>query len=503
MGQTFSISSGKNKVEAPHRTDFRGLTVHNDQELQAKRTEIMRLYEVKKHCLLNINITILQTLHHFNPEAFNLYVNAFASLTSLGPTAEEVKYKIFLRTSYGKDYKDLSPRQKQYVGMFNNLTVEQIFKERDNILDELVLSPKVQRNRSFVRRTLSGYYFKDSEIDFAGHVLSLKLEFDMKDGSNRDELADFYLRYLSFRRAINSAHKEQKSKLIFRKNPSLIVPPEIGQLNQLVELYLTDNKFTYVPHEIGQLIHLQILKLRDNNIAFLPTEVGQLDQLVTLDLAYNKLVSLPPQIGQLSKLARLDLTHNKFTNTPPEIVRLPNLKELILRHNMLTSFSPIIMEFPQLELLNLSDNKIPSLPAEIKSLSRLTNLNLKHNNLTTLPPEIGKLLELSTLNLSENELTVLPPEIGQLTQLLELSLSRNKLRSLPPEFCQLLKLQTSLNLCDNKLRSLPIEILKMHNLTHVDLQGNNIHFSSAFKQEQYKDLLKRRKEKCGALYFVY
>lgn len=503
MGQTFSISSKKPHVEAPHKTDFRGLTVLNTQEFQTKRLEIMRSCEAKQYCLLDMNITILRTLHHVNPKAFNLYVSAFTSLTSLGPTEDEVRYRNFFYNCYVRAYRDLSARQKENVSMFNNLTVEQIFMERDRILDELASSHKVQKSGSFVRRTLSGDYFKDFELDFAGHLLSFKHEFDTKEESNRDELPDSYLRYLSFRRTINKAHKEHSIKLTVRNSPFLIIPPEIGRLDQLVELNLTSNGFTHLPHEIGQLTNLQTLRLYSNNIAFLPLEIGQLYQLGELDLRSNKLASLPAQIGQLTNLAHLDLSYNKFTNTPPEIVRLFNLRKLRLRHNTLTSFSAILLEFPHLETLNLEGNKITSLPTGIKKLSRLTYLNLDHNKLATLPPEIGQLPQLLTLSLSENQLIALPAEIGELAQLTKLSLSYNKLRAIPPEICQLLKLQSDLNLCYNKLRSLPIEILKMHNLRHVDLRGNNVRFSSAFKQEQYKDLHKRREEKCGALYFVY
>jgi hypothetical protein len=56
-------------------------------------------------------------------------------------------------------------------------------------------------------------------------------------------------------------------------NLSGAVPPEIGRLHGLQELYLGDNQLTSLPPEIGQLTNLRRLYLEGNQLTSLPPEV--------------------------------------------------------------------------------------------------------------------------------------------------------------------------------------------------------------------------------------
>jgi internalin A len=76
-----------------------------------------------------------------------------------------------------------------------------------------------------------------------------------------------------------------------------------------------------------------VLDLRNNQLTSLPPEIGQLSALTELWLNNNQLTSLPPEIGDLKKLERLTLERNKLVSLPERLKDLVNLKELTLHGN--------------------------------------------------------------------------------------------------------------------------------------------------------------------------
>jgi|GEM_PF-1159601 len=263
------------------------------------------------------------------------------------------------------------------------------------------------------------------------------------------------------------------TKLHVFNGPLTTVPPEIGKLTRLTELELLVNKLTVLPPEIGQLTALKGLSLIGNDLATLPREIGRLTALGEIKLTANKLTALPPEIGQLTALARLDLSSNKLTVLPPEIGQLTALKVLSLSSNELATLPREIGRLTALVEIKLTANKLTALPPEIGQLTALAHLDLGGNKLTTFPPEIGQLTALMSLDLGGNKLTTLPPEIGQLTALAWLDLGGNELTTLPPEIGQLTVL-TQLNLGSNKLTTLPPEIGQLTALKVLDLSGNKL-----------------------------
>ena len=121
----------------------------------------------------------------------------------------------------------------------------------------------------------------------------------------------------------------------FSKGTLQRLPASMGQLRQLQQLNLRDNKLATLPPEIGQLSQLQKLYLGGNQLSTLPPETGELGQLQEVDLSGNQLRSLPPEIGQLSQLQSLSLSENQLTTLPPEIGNLKKLRYLDLRGNPL------------------------------------------------------------------------------------------------------------------------------------------------------------------------
>ena len=113
-----------------------------------------------------------------------------------------------------------------------------------------------------------------------------------------------------------------------------ILPPEIGQLSNLKELYLSNIHLSKLPPEIYKLSKLEILDIGFNQLKKLNPEIGQLTNLRKLFLNDNRLTNLPPEIGKLSKLEVLSLRHNYLSQIPIELGNLSNLRTLYLANNL-------------------------------------------------------------------------------------------------------------------------------------------------------------------------
>ncbi len=99
------------------------------------------------------------------------------------------------------------------------------------------------------------------------------------------------------------------------------IPPELGQLTNLVYLVLSFNELSGpIPSELGQLTNLQSLWLSFNGLSGpIPSELGQLTNLQSLSLDDNALTGpIPPELGQLTNLQNLRLGNNQLTGCVPE-----------------------------------------------------------------------------------------------------------------------------------------------------------------------------------------
>jgi len=116
-----------------------------------------------------------------------------------------------------------------------------------------------------------------------------------------------------------------------------------------------------IPSEIGQLVNLVSLYLFDNQLSgTIPAELGQLTRLSALDLSGNQLSgSIPPELGQLARLSGLDLSENRLSGTiPVELGQLGNLDFLDLSDNPLTGALPDSFLFLQVLSLDLSNTEV-------------------------------------------------------------------------------------------------------------------------------------------------
>ena len=131
-----------------------------------------------------------------------------------------------------------------------------------------------------------------------------------------------------------------------------VIPPEIGDLSELIRLRLNSSSLSdgpsneltgSIPQELGNLSSLEWLSLAGNGLSgTIPSEIGNLTSLTYLWLYSNQLTGpIPPEIGNLSNLTHLALGGNQLTGPiPPELGNLTNLEYLSLWGNQLTGCVP-------------------------------------------------------------------------------------------------------------------------------------------------------------------
>ncbi len=190
-------------------------------------------------------------------------------------------------------------------------------------------------------------------------------------------------------------------------------PQHKNYWGKLQRFHLYDNQLRCLPPKIGQLVALKELYIDNNQLRSLPPEIGQLSKLRLFSLNNNQLQSLPSEIGQLVKLERLDLDNNQLQSLPSEIGRLVELYYLHLANNQLQSLPPEIGQLTKLSLLDVANNQLQSLPFEIGQLVNLLLLMLENNQLQSLPSEIGEMAALKKLMLVNNRLQNFPDNLRE------------------------------------------------------------------------------------------
>ncbi|KAM0054832.1 putative protein kinase RLK-Pelle-LRR-XII-1 family [Helianthus debilis subsp. tardiflorus] len=260
------------------------------------------------------------------------------------------------------------------------------------------------------------------------------------------------------------------------------IPPEVGNLTQMKWLYLERS----VPNEIGYLDHVEELDLTDNrftgsfqfnfstlkklhltNNSFsgaLPIDLGfRLPNLQGLFLSYNKFQgTLPSSIINASKLSQISIVSNSFTGTiPTTIGKLEHLETFVCGGNHFTTdgselnFLSSLAHARKLRILSFAQNPLKTfLPASIGNWS--TNLQtfqahecgIKGN----IPSGIGNLTNLKMLGLDNNELEGnIPTTLGKLKNIGQLFLENNKLQGgISQHFCDMKNLE-ELYLSHNRL----------------------------------------------------
>ncbi|CAM9199689.1 unnamed protein product, partial [Ectocarpus sp. 12 AP-2014] len=122
------------------------------------------------------------------------------------------------------------------------------------------------------------------------------------------------------------------------------LPPEIGNLTAVEDIYLGINSLTGpIPPELGKLQNLEVLDLNTNFLTgSIPKELGDLAVLEQLYLFGNDLYGeIPPQLGNLEQLGNLLLHDNHLTGgIPTSLGNLTWMTALNLADNRLSGEIP-------------------------------------------------------------------------------------------------------------------------------------------------------------------
>ena len=282
---------------------------------------------------------------------------------------------------------------------------------------------------------------------------------------------------------------------------------ELGELDALVRLDLTDNALTGpIPAAFGSLSALERLDLADNALSGpIPAALGGLAALVSLDLRGNALSGpVPAALGSLTKLEDLRLEAGSPGGPipaalgslkqlevlwlsgagvsgpiPAALGNLAKLRRLHIHSDALTGPIPAALgRLGALESLYLSGKAITGeIPHQLSALRNLRTLWLKSDNLYGIIASwlIRPLRRLETLHISGGQISgTITAEIGNLPELRRLYLHDNILyENVPASIADHPKL-TTLWLSDNRMSgTLPAALGAAAALKTIDLRGNH------------------------------
>ena len=245
------------------------------------------------------------------------------------------------------------------------------------------------------------------------------------------------------------------------------IPPELGNLPNLVVLSLGDNDLTGpIPPELGNLANLETLELSSNDLTGeIPPELGNLSNLITWFIGGNQLTGpippelagfsslviwvlsgnelegeLPSSITELSKLQLVEFSDNARLCAPPSLEDW--LQRIVFQEVHICEDTAMHPDYPALEALyyatggpqwDNNENWLTDAPLDewygvgTDDQRRVFDLDLRENNLTgELPPELGNLSGLEVLYLFGNQLTgELAQSLTRLTHLREFDFDDN------------------------------------------------------------------------------
>jgi len=201
-------------------------------------------------------------------------------------------------------------------------------------------------------------------------------------------------------------------KIILNSNNLVgTLPPELGQLNVLVTIALSnDTGLTgEIPIELFQIDSLKQIGIGNCSLTgIIPSSIGNCSFLTELNLPQNNLTGpIPPEIGNLGSLKFLDLHDNQLSGTIPlELGNCTNLLELWLNNNFLTGALPTeLANLNEVYYFDVSFNKLEGdIPDELARVISYMDLFFNDNNFTGIPPWDNNWI-LNSLGLQNNKMT--------------------------------------------------------------------------------------------------
>ncbi len=133
------------------------------------------------------------------------------------------------------------------------------------------------------------------------------------------------------------------------------LPADLGRLNKLKIIFLSNNDFEEVPEVLADCPSLSMVGFKSNKIRVLGENVLPLG-VRWLILTDNQLEQLPKSIGRLEKLQKLMLAGNQLRSLPDEMAACQNLELIRLAANRLESLPSWLFSLPRLSWLAYAGN---------------------------------------------------------------------------------------------------------------------------------------------------
>ncbi|XP_010047230.2 disease resistance protein RPV1-like isoform X1 [Eucalyptus grandis] len=214
------------------------------------------------------------------------------------------------------------------------------------------------------------------------------------------------------------------------------LPIEVGQLQELEELFMDRTRMEEIPISKGSMKKLRTLSAQYcESLARIPSLLSHLASLSTLDFTgCKKLAELPDALGFLQKLQHLSLKEcSSLRGIPNSIGKLECLTELDISYTGFTELPESIGDLSNLEVLQMALSHVTRLPSVIGMLGKLTTLDATNCNiLAEVCSNIGELSSLKALRLLGTGICGLPESICKLSCLQDLNLQGcKKLQLLP------------------------------------------------------------------------
>ncbi len=303
-----------------------------------------------------------------------------------------------------------------------------------------------------------------------------------------------------------------------------VIPPELGDLTELIELTLGNNSILYdgpdnqltgsVPPELGKLTNLTWLSLAGNELTGkIPSELAKLTNLERLYLYSNQLSGpIPPELGKLTNLKTLSLCCNQLTGPiPAELGKLTNLERLSLDSNQLTGCVPASLreayeeaggdDYPICQASPPATTPAPATPTPAATPADCTSNTALKADCETLLGMKSALRGSAKLNWwtgrSIEQWDGITVQGGRVTGL---SLPNRSLDGILPVGLGSLTALMTLDLSGNSLTGqIPSELNNLANLTQWRLAGNNLTgcVPSTFAQVSDNDAADLNLPTCG------
>ncbi|MBO5942054.1 MAG: DUF4458 domain-containing protein [Bacteroidales bacterium] len=320
--------------------------------------------------------------------------------------------------------------------------------------------------------------------------------------------------------------------------------PALGQLTELVELYLgTHNDSNLLHHDEtvapgkGTANRMERHKsylselhpatqmgepiaraLAENNIVIPETALYQSMQesdildpatgrmrIQPMDLVHGKLcnglTSLPAEIGNLTKLEQIFIANGELTELPAEMANLESCTDLELYNcPKMVKFPMVLAKMPSLITANLANNSQWSSEEVLAGLKALATgasaekiqlLYFNENNLEVLPKELKNMKKLGLLDFASNKIHTIEEAWGNDIKPVQLYLDNNRLSSFPVDengvFCFMDDAET-FSVRNNRFTEFPdiFDANSLYTINSIDFSYNEI---SGFQNgENFKGL---------------